>query len=82
MRAEPARPGREFLSPEQYDQLFTMHGTIMLLFATPDAGWCGRLRLVRLLPFLCDVWKSYRAGEPVRVDEPRGHGNSPERITS
>ena len=36
MRAELARPGLQFLSPEQYNQLFTMHGTIMLLFfATP-----------------------------------------------
>ncbi len=36
MRAELAQPGLQFLSPEQYNQLFTMHGTIMLLFyATP-----------------------------------------------
>ncbi|HEY3501428.1 MAG TPA: cytochrome c oxidase subunit I, partial [Actinocatenispora sp.] len=36
MRAELARPGLQFLSTEQYNQLFTMHGTIMLLlFATP-----------------------------------------------
>ena len=36
MRLELARPGRQFLSQEQYNQLFTMHGTIMLLlFATP-----------------------------------------------
>jgi cytochrome c oxidase subunit 1 len=36
MRAELGRPGMQFLSPEQYNQLFTMHGTIMLLFfATP-----------------------------------------------
>jgi hypothetical protein len=36
MRAELARPGMQFLSPEQYNRLFTMHGTIMLLFfATP-----------------------------------------------
>ncbi|HWS36839.1 MAG TPA: cytochrome c oxidase subunit I [Actinoplanes sp.] len=36
MRAELARPGMQLLSPEQYNQLFTMHGTIMLLFfATP-----------------------------------------------
>ncbi|WP_282780800.1 MULTISPECIES: cytochrome c oxidase subunit I [unclassified Nocardia] len=36
MRGELARPGLRFLSPEQYNQLFTMHGTIMLLFyATP-----------------------------------------------
>ncbi|BEL08787.1 cytochrome c oxidase subunit I [Actinoplanes sichuanensis] len=36
MRAELGRPGMQILSPEQYNQLFTMHGTIMLLFfATP-----------------------------------------------
>src|SRR5512133_3388045 len=36
IRAELARPGLQFLSPEQYNQLFTMHGTLMLLmFATP-----------------------------------------------
>ncbi len=36
MRAELAKPGADFLSPEQFNQLFTMHGTIMLLFfATP-----------------------------------------------
>ncbi|MEV6299614.1 cytochrome c oxidase subunit I [Actinoplanes sp. NPDC051861] len=36
MRAELARPGMQLLSPEQFNQLFTMHGTIMLLFfATP-----------------------------------------------
>ncbi|HWO62096.1 MAG TPA: cbb3-type cytochrome c oxidase subunit I, partial [Umezawaea sp.] len=31
MRGELARPGMQFLSNEQYNQLFTMHGTIMLL---------------------------------------------------
>src|SRR4051812_23067041 len=36
MRAELARPGLQVLSLEQYNQLFTEHGTIMmLLFATP-----------------------------------------------
>jgi cytochrome c oxidase subunit 1 len=36
MRAELAQPGMQFLSPEQYNQLFTMHGSAMLLFfATP-----------------------------------------------
>jgi cytochrome c oxidase subunit I len=36
MRAELARPGNQFFTNEQYNQLFTMHGTIMLLlFATP-----------------------------------------------
>ncbi|QLY31703.1 cytochrome c oxidase subunit I [Nocardia huaxiensis] len=32
MRGELARPGMQFLSTEQFNQLFTMHGTIMLLF--------------------------------------------------
>ena len=36
IRGELAVPGLQFLSQEQYNQLFTMHGTIMLLlFATP-----------------------------------------------
>ena len=36
MRAELAQPGLQFLSVDQYNQLFTMHGTIMLLlYATP-----------------------------------------------
>ncbi|RJK96900.1 cytochrome c oxidase subunit I [Vallicoccus soli] len=36
MRTELARPGMQILGEEQYNQLFTMHGTIMLfLFATP-----------------------------------------------
>ncbi|MCW2495886.1 cbb3-type cytochrome c oxidase subunit I, partial [Jatrophihabitans sp.] len=36
MRAELARPGEQFLSPETYNQIVTMHGTVMLLFfATP-----------------------------------------------
>ncbi|OMI39273.1 aa3-type cytochrome oxidase subunit I [Streptomyces sparsogenes] len=36
MRAELARPGTQLVSNEQYNQAFTMHGTIMMLmFATP-----------------------------------------------
>src|SRR6202012_5960145 len=36
LRTELAAPGLQFLSNEQYNQLFTMHGTVMLLFyATP-----------------------------------------------
>ncbi|MEW1566602.1 cbb3-type cytochrome c oxidase subunit I, partial [Streptomyces sp. NPDC093509] len=36
MRAELARPGLQIMSNEQFNQAFTMHGTIMLLmFATP-----------------------------------------------
>mgnify|MGYP000103049392 CR=1 FL=1 len=45
MRAELAQPGLQILSVEQYNQLFTMHGTIMLLlFATPlFAGFANAL---------------------------------------
>ncbi len=36
MRAELAAPGLQFFSNEQYNQLFTIHGTVMLLlYATP-----------------------------------------------
>src|SRR3954463_8186585 len=36
IRGELAEPGLQLVSNEQYNQLFTMHGTIMLLmFATP-----------------------------------------------
>ncbi|GAA1162305.1 cytochrome c oxidase subunit I [Kribbella jejuensis] len=36
IRAELAEPGLQFVNEETYNQLFTMHGTIMLLlFATP-----------------------------------------------
>ncbi|MFC4611422.1 cytochrome c oxidase subunit I [Streptomyces maoxianensis] len=36
IRAELARPGLQLVSSDQYNQMFTIHGTIMmLLFATP-----------------------------------------------
>ncbi|MFE7130859.1 cytochrome c oxidase subunit I [Streptomyces sp. NPDC057638] len=36
MRAELARPGLQIVSADRYNQLFTVHGTVMmLLFATP-----------------------------------------------
>ncbi|MBA2738166.1 MAG: cbb3-type cytochrome c oxidase subunit I, partial [Nocardioidaceae bacterium] len=36
IRAELAQPGTQLVSDQTYNQLFTMHGTIMLLlFATP-----------------------------------------------
>ena len=38
MRLELARPGLQFMSNEQFNQLFTIHGTIMMfLFAVPMA---------------------------------------------
>ncbi|MFF9184834.1 aa3-type cytochrome oxidase subunit I [Streptomyces misionensis] len=43
MRAELARPGLQFVTNQQYNELFTIHGTIMmLLFATPTfAGFAN-----------------------------------------
>ncbi|MGW0698497.1 aa3-type cytochrome oxidase subunit I [Streptomyces sp. NPDC002867] len=43
LRAELARPGLQIVSSEQYNQTFTLHGTIMLLlFATPTfAGFAN-----------------------------------------
>ncbi|MFJ4467767.1 cytochrome c oxidase subunit I [Streptomyces sp. NPDC089424] len=45
LRAELARPGLQILSHEQYNQTFTLHGTIMLLlFATPTfAGFANAI---------------------------------------
>ncbi|MEV2217859.1 cytochrome c oxidase subunit I [Streptomyces sp. NPDC050997] len=45
MRAELARPGLQIMDNQQFNQLFTMHGTIMLLlFATPSfAGFANEL---------------------------------------
>ena len=45
MRAELARPGLQLMNNEQFNQAFTMHGTIMLLlFATPTfAGFANEI---------------------------------------
>jgi len=45
MRAELARPGLQLMDNNQFNQLFTMHGTIMLLlFATPTfAGFANEI---------------------------------------
>ncbi|MEV2209133.1 cbb3-type cytochrome c oxidase subunit I, partial [Streptomyces sp. NPDC047970] len=50
MRAELARPGTQIMSNEQFNQAFTMHGTVMLLmFATPlfagFANWIMPLQI-------------------------------------
>ncbi|MBL1099836.1 aa3-type cytochrome oxidase subunit I [Streptomyces coffeae] len=45
MRAELARPGIQLISQEEFNQAFTLHGTIMLLlFATPTfAGFANEI---------------------------------------
>jgi cytochrome c oxidase subunit 1 len=55
MRVELARPGQQILSNEHYNQLFTTHGTIMLLsFGVAGVsavglplGWPGRVGVRR-----------------------------------
>jgi cytochrome c oxidase subunit 1 len=45
MRAELARPGLQLVGNHEFNQLFTLHGTIMLLlFATPTPVFTSRLR--------------------------------------
>ncbi|MBW3647297.1 MAG: cytochrome c oxidase subunit I [Actinobacteria bacterium] len=39
IRAELAQPGLDLVSPEQYNQLFTMHGTIMMFLFAPPAAY-------------------------------------------
>jgi cytochrome c oxidase subunit 1/cytochrome c oxidase subunit I+III len=42
MRAQLARPGERLLDPEQYDQVFSMHGlTMIFLFVTPMLSGFG-----------------------------------------
>jgi cytochrome c oxidase subunit I len=50
IRAEPAQPGVQVVTQEAYNQLFTMHGTIMmLLFATPlFAGFANVIMPLRI----------------------------------
>ena len=38
IRAELTNPGQQFISNEQYNQMFTMHGTIMLLLSRGPGG--------------------------------------------
>ena len=57
LRAELTVPGLQFLSNEQYNQLFTMHGTAMLLFyATPIVF--GFANLVLPLQSAPPTWRS------------------------
>ena len=39
IRAELARPGLQLVSQEQYNQLFTMHGTIMMFLVAPPLAY-------------------------------------------
>ncbi len=39
IRVELAQPGLDFVSPEQYNQLFTIHGTVMMFLFAPPAAY-------------------------------------------
>lgn len=50
MRLQLAAPGNDLLSQETYDQIFTMHGTVMMfLFAVPAVEAAGVLLLPQML---------------------------------
>lgn len=50
MRTQLAVPGNTFLSQETYNQIFTMHGTVMMfLFAVPAVEAMGMLLLPQML---------------------------------
>jgi cytochrome c oxidase subunit I+III len=50
MRTQLAVPGNSFLSQETYNQIFTMHGTVMMfLFAVPAVEAMGVLLLPQML---------------------------------
>jgi cytochrome c oxidase subunit I+III len=50
MRTQLAMPGNTFLSPDTYNQIFTMHGTVMMfLFAVPAVEAMGILLLPQML---------------------------------
>ena len=67
MRTELATPGLQFLSNEQYNQLFTMHGTVMLLFyATPIVF--GFANLVLPLQIGCSATYRPTAATPMRAN--------------
>jgi cytochrome c oxidase subunit I+III len=50
MRVQLAAPAQELVSPETYNQLFTMHGTVMMfLFAVPAVEAAGVLLLPQMI---------------------------------
>jgi cytochrome c oxidase subunit 1 len=65
--------------PRRYADYLASDGfTALNTFSTIGSFVLG----VSTLPFLYNIWKSYRTGPIVRVDDPWGHGNSLEWATS
>jgi cytochrome c oxidase subunit 1 len=65
--------------PRRYIEYLEMDGwTTLNTISTIGSFIIG----VSTLPFLYNVWKSYKTGRIVEVDDPWGHGNSLEWATS
>jgi cytochrome c oxidase subunit 1 len=70
--------GNEGMPRRYYDYLPSDNFTTLNLISTVGAFILG----ASTLPFLYNVWKSYRTGPLVTVDDPWGFGNSLEWATS
>jgi cytochrome c oxidase subunit 1 len=70
--------GAEGMPRRYYDYLPSDGWTTLNLISSIGAFIIG----ISTLPFLYNVWKSYRAGPIVEVNDPWGHGNSLEWATS
>jgi cytochrome c oxidase subunit 1 len=65
--------------PRRYaDYLSTDGFTLLNTISTLGAFLLG----LSVLPFIYNMWKSYKVGQVVTVDDPWGHGNSLEWATS
>ncbi len=98
MRAQLMGPDNHLVSDQQYNELFTMHGAIMLLlFATPlfvgfaneimpplnDISSIGSFILgASTFIFLYNIYRTWKFGERVTADDPWGFANSLEWATS
>ena len=75
MRAQLARPGQDVVSPEVFNQLFTMHGTTMIFLAImPDGS-----RLLQLHHTVADRRQGRSVPKTERVqllDVPCGRDNA------
>ena len=65
--------------PRRYADYLASDGfTFLNTFSTIGSFVLG----LSTLPFIYNVWRSYKVGELVTVDDPWGHGNSLEWATS
>jgi cytochrome c oxidase subunit I len=70
--------GAEGMPRRYFDYLPSDGWTELNMVSTAGSFIIG----ISTLPFLYNVWKSYKAGPIVQVDDPWGHGNSLEWATS